>query len=132
MKRWMPIKQLTDAGANTCYGSDWPAGTPDCDPWRGLEAMVTRMEPHGKLPGKIGVPVDLATGIRMLTMGGARAMQHEDEVGSIEVGKLADFIILDQNLFDLKKAGRVDRISDTLVLKTIFEGKVVYDVAAEK
>ena len=39
----------------------------------------------------------------------------------------ADFIILDQNLFDLEKAGRVDLISETRVLKTIFEGKVSYN-----
>ena len=89
--------------------------------------MVTRMEPHGKLPGKIGVPVDLATGIWILTMGGARAMQHEDDVGSIEAGKLADMIVLDLNLFDEVERGRPDLISDVHVLKTVFEGRIVYD-----
>ena len=89
--------------------------------------MITRRDPKGEIPGKLGEGIDLKTGIRILTINGAMAMMHEDKTGSIEVGKLADFIILDQNLFELEKAGRLDRISDTHALKTIFEGKVVYD-----
>ena len=124
--RWMPIKEFVDAGVTVTFGSDWPAGTPDADPWRGLEAMITRRDPKTNIGEKLGEGIDLETGIRILTINGAIAMMHEEKTGSIEEGKLADFIILDQNPFDLEKAGRVDRISDTQVLKTIFEGKVVY------
>ena len=54
----------------------------------------------------------------------------ENEIGSIEEGKFADMIILDQNLFDLEKAQRLDRISKTKVLKTILGGRVIYDPLA--
>ena len=88
--------------------------------------MITRRDPKTNIGEKLGEGINLETGIRILTINGANAMMHEDKTGSIEEGKLADFIILNQNLFDLEKAGRVDRISDTQVLKTIFAGKVVY------
>jgi predicted amidohydrolase YtcJ len=89
------------------------------------------MDPKTNSGDKLGEGVDLETAIRILTINGAMAMMHEDKTGSIEEGKLADLIILDQNLFDLERAGRVDRISDTHVIQTIFEGKVVYDAMAE-
>ena len=122
MKRWQPIKELMDSGANVSYGSDWPSGTPDADCWRGLEGMVTRRDPTGKRPGQIGTPIDLASGIRMLTINGARTMHREDQTGSIETGKYADFIVLDRNLFEIP----ADQIADAKVVTTVFEGKVVY------
>jgi len=125
--RWMPIKEFVDAGATVVFGSDWPAGTPDADPWRGMEAMLTRMDPKTNTGDKLGEGIDLATAMRIFTINGAMAMMHEDKTGSIEVGKLADFIVLNQNLFDLEREGRVDRISETHALQTIFEGQVVYD-----
>ncbi|MEE9296343.1 MAG: amidohydrolase family protein, partial [Phycisphaerae bacterium] len=123
VKRWQPIKEFVDAGAMVSYGSDWPAGTPDADPWRALEGMITRQDPTNAMPGKIGEGIDLATGIRILTMGGAVAMQHEDKVGSIEDGKYADFIVLDRNPFEMP----VNEIGKIKVLKTVFEGGLVYE-----
>jgi predicted amidohydrolase YtcJ len=122
LERWHPIKEFVDAGVIVSFGSDWPAGTPDADPWRGLEAMITRMDPKGDEPGKVGEPVDLATGIEILTLGDAKTMMQEAVVGSIEKGKYADMIILDRNLFDID----VERISDVKVLSTLFEGREVY------
>ena len=46
----------------------------------------------------------------------------DEKLGSIEKGKLADFIVLDQNLLEIP----VDDISETQVLKTVFNGEVVY------
>lgn len=129
--RWQAIKEFVDAGVTVSIGSDWPAGTPDADPWKGLESMITRMDPKTNSGDKLGEGVDLETAIRILTINGAMAMMHEDKTGSIEEGKLADFIVLDQNLFELEKAGRIDRISEIHVLKTIFEGRVVYDALAQ-
>ena len=123
IERWQPIKEFVDAGVIVSFGSDWPAGTPDADPWRGLEAMVTRMDPRGDEPGTVGEPIGLAAGIEILTLGGATTMMHEDMVGSIEEGKFADFIVLDRNLLEIL----VDDISETVVEKTIFEGRVVYE-----
>lgn len=123
VKRWQPIKEFVDAGASVSYGSDWPAGTPNADPWRALEGMVTREDPTGQMPGKLGEGIDLATGIYILTIGGAYAMQHEDKVGSIEEGKYADFIVLDRNLFEIP----VKDIHKTKALRTVFEGEVIYE-----
>ena len=77
--RWMPIKEFVDAGATVTFGSDWPAGTPDADPWRGLEAMLTRRDPKTNMGAKLGEGIDLEAGIRILTINGAMAMMHEDK-----------------------------------------------------
>jgi len=124
MKRWQPIAEFVKAGANVSYGSDWPSGTPDADCWRGLEGMVTRRDPTGEYTeaGRLGEPINLETGLRILTINGARTMHQEDVTGSIETGKYADFIVLDRNLFDIP----ADQIADTKVETTVLEGKVVY------
>ena len=127
VQRWQPIREFIDAGVIVSFGSDWPAGTPDADPWRGLEAMITRMDPKGAEPGKVGDPIDLATGIEILTLGGAKTMMQETSVGSIENGKYADMIILDRNPFEIE----VEQISDVKVLSTVFEGKEVYKATAQ-
>jgi predicted amidohydrolase YtcJ/ketosteroid isomerase-like protein len=132
MANWMPVKDFIDAGVVVSWGTDWPYLTPDPSPWAGLESLLTRMDPDGVEPGSTGEPIDLKSGLKMLTVGGAKVMLHEDEVGSIEEGKYADFIVLDQNLFDLVEAGQLDRISDTRVLKTIFNGELIYSALADK
>ena len=68
--------------------------------------------------------------LKIFTLGGAWVLGAETEIGSIEEGKFADMIVLDQNLFDLEKAQRIDRISKTKVLKTILGGRVIYDPLA--
>ena len=120
--RWMAIKEFIDAGVNVSVGSDWPAGTPDADPWKGLEGMVTRMDPHTNEGEVLGEPIDLETAIRVLTINGAMTMMQEDAAGSIEAGKHADMILLDRNLFEIEPT----EISEVKVLSTVFEGKEVY------
>ena len=111
------------ADLTVAIGSDWPAGTPTADPFRGLEGLITRMDPWEQMEGQTGEPVSLDVAIRMMTLNTAKLMQGENEFGSLEVGKFADMIILDQNLFEIEPA----RISNTNVLQTVFDGKVVYD-----
>ena len=98
------------------------AGTPDADPWRGLEAMITRMDPKTNSGDKLGDGIDLETGIQILTINGAKAMMHEDKVGTIEVGKFADMVILDENLFEIPAT----EISEVKVLTTIMNGDAVF------
>ncbi len=62
-----------------------------------------------------GDPVSLDEGIRIMTMGSTYAMEREDSIGSIEVGKHADFIVLDRNLLELPS----ETMHDTVVLKTV-------------
>jgi len=123
--RWMAIKEFLDAGVTVSVGSDWPAGTPDADPWKGIEGMITRMDPHTSDGEKLGEPVDLETAIKIYTMNGARAMMHEDMAGSIEVGKHADMVLLDKNLFEIDPT----EISDVKVIATVFAGEQVYKAA---
>ena len=53
-------------------------------------------------------------------------MQQDKLTGSIELGKKADFIILNQNLLALKKDNKMDEISETEVLSTWFDGEEIY------
>ena len=84
--------------------------------------MVTRAHPSSDFEGTFGQPISLEEGIRILTMGSAYAMELEDSIGSIEVGKHADFIVLDRNLFEIPP----ETIYDTVVKRTVFAGEAVY------
>jgi len=123
-ERFWPIKSLHEAGAHMIYGSDWPSVVPDPNPWPGVEAMVTRRDPYGIRPGVLWEEqaIDLETTIRIFTINGAVAGKHGDKTGSLEVGKSADFIILDRNIFNIP----VEDISDTKILSTFVSGKEVY------
>lgn len=119
-----PIKSLFDAGALVAAGSDWPAARPLPDPWVGIEGMVTRRDPEGRMPGVLGPQeaVSLERAILAYTLNPARGMGIDAETGSIEAGKSADLIVLDRNLFKIP----VTEIHKTRVLGTWFEGRQVY------
>ncbi|MHC4783782.1 MAG: amidohydrolase [Planctomycetota bacterium] len=128
MQRTMPIRDFLDADVIVSYGSDWPAGTTTPNPWRHLEGMVTRMNPDGDYPGEIlGEPITLEEALKIFTINGAISMEHDNVTGSIEVGKYADMVILDNNPFDLVSAGQADKIGDMNATRTLFEGEVVFD-----
>jgi predicted amidohydrolase YtcJ len=119
---WYPIKDFADAGIVFGYGSDWPLVYPDASPFPFLEAMVTRKDPWGKIPGQLGKPITLAQAVKTFTLNAAQVTMNEKENGSIEEGKYADMIVLDRNLFEIP----VENIDGTVVLNTILEGKSVY------
>ena len=122
--RFWPTRSLLEAGAHVIYGSDWPSVVPDPNPWPGIEAMVTRRDPYGNFPGALWPEqaVDLETAIRIFTINGAAAGKQAHRTGSIEVGKSADFIVLDRNIFQVP----VEDISETKVLLTVVSGEEVY------
>jgi predicted amidohydrolase YtcJ len=72
------------------------------------------------------VIADLLAVIKIHTLNSAYQMHRERDTGSITIGKHADLIVLSQNLFDVP----VERISDTKVLMTVVDGKLVYRDAA--
>ncbi len=123
-ERFWPVADLLDAGTLLAGGSDWPV-CPIPDPWSGIEGLVTRQNPSGAFPGEALWPeqaIDLETAIAVYTINSAQASGLDAETGSIEVGKSADLIIIDQNVFDVPPG----RIAGTKVLTTYFEGRVVY------
>lgn len=126
-ERFWPNRDLLDAGALMSGGSDWPV-IPNPDPWNGIEGMVTRRNPSGEFGDATLWPeqaLDLATTLEIYTINGARALQLGDVTGSIEIGKSADLIVLERNLFEIP----ADEIADTRVLTTYFEGQAVYERA---
>jgi predicted amidohydrolase YtcJ len=119
-----PLKTIIDAGAVVSYGSDWD-NIPEPDPWFALEGMVTRQYPGKPEFGQLNpdARVDLETAIQIFTRNGAMAMEKEDETGTIEVGKSADFIVINQNLLEIPP----EKIHETRVLRTVLQGKTVYE-----
>ncbi len=90
----------------------------------GDESMVTRKNPFGKWPDEVmGEPIGLDDCFRAMTLGGAYSMNKENEIGSIEPGKAADMIVLNQNLFTIDPMSLID----SKVVYTIFAGEIVYD-----
>ena len=120
-KPW-PIRSLVEAGALVTYGSDWSV-VPTPNPWPGIEAMVTRADPSGALEGTLWPEqaVDLETTIRIFTMNSATANKAGGHSGSLEVGKDADFIVLDRNIFDVP----ITDVGDTRILISVVGGNEI-------
>jgi predicted amidohydrolase YtcJ len=121
------FKSLVEGGAVLSFGSDWPgtnAAWYPAKPLLGIYAAVTRQTLDGQ-PEEGWFPeerIDVETAIRAYTINNAYAAGEEDEKGSIRVGKLADFTIIDRDLFEVAPA----EIKDVRVLGTIVGGRVVY------
>lgn len=122
-KVW-PIKTMGDSGALVIYGSDWPV-VPTPNPWPGIESMVTRSDPSAKeiKPDWPEQAVSLKTALQIFTLNGAIANKVGDSSGSLEVGKDADFIILDRNLFDIP----ITDVGETQMLMSVVGGTVIVD-----
>ena len=127
-KRWMEInRSFLEEGVTVAYGSDWFVTSPD--PMDLIEAAVTRIRPALPLDDKRtaepmlpGEEVSLGDAIASYTINGAFANHQEESTGSLEVGKLADIVVLEKNLFDVEPV----RLSETQVLLTFLGGKLVY------
>jgi predicted amidohydrolase YtcJ len=110
-------------GGRLAFGSDWPVVT--MNPWKGLQTGITRKTEEGKPEGGFvaSEAVSLEDGIKAYTLGAAFAGRREKEEGSLEPGKLADLIIVDQDLFKIPASD----IGKTQVLLTMVGGKAVYE-----
>ncbi|WP_428687807.1 amidohydrolase [Roseibium sp.] len=123
-----PMKEIREAGGNISLGSDWPASgyLSEYRPLLSIRTAVTR-----QLPGRDDVPplggddarVPLDMAIYAQTLGAAKGRGLDDRIGSLEVGKLADMVVLDQNLFDIDPHD-IDKVK---VLLTIMNGNVQHD-----
>ena len=124
---WYPMKSLTDLGVVCSFGTDFPASGAIAT-YKMVDQIqygMTRQFLSGK--GEIWPPeserISLETAIRAATINGAYSIGLEDEIGSIEVGKKADLIVLDENLFEID----VYDIHETNVLLSMVDGEVMHD-----
>jgi predicted amidohydrolase YtcJ len=122
-KRAFAWKAVLDTGGRLAFGSDWPVVT--INPWPGMQIAVTRQDFDGNPPGG-WLPqhrVSLADAVYAYTMGGAFAMHREKEEGSLEAGKLADLIMVSQNIFEVEPKN----IHKTTAFLTMVGGRIVFD-----
>ena len=106
----VPIKNLQQANARVTLSSDWDVST--LNPFVGMQNAVTRAPQE----------LSLKNAIEAYTINGAYVMRQENKVGSLEVGKEADFIVINQNLFNIPTT----QINQTLVLETYLKGELIY------
>ena len=123
-------RSIIDAGGKVAFGTDWPAAG-HYSTYKPLEAIEVAMT-RKMLRGEKGVletlpPLDerltLEQSLKSSTIVPAYQLHMDYKVGSIEVGKLADLIILEKNLFDVE----IDKINQVKVLMTLMNGKVTYE-----
>ncbi len=107
----IPIKDLKAAGARLTLSSDWDVS--DLNPFIGLENAITRTPQE----------ISLEDAVRAYTINAAYVMRQENKVGTIEVGKEADLILLDKNIFEMP----ANQISEIKVDLTYLKGKLVYE-----
>jgi predicted amidohydrolase YtcJ len=118
-----PIRSVHEAGGRIVGGSDY--WVTQVEPLLAIETAVTRQDPWTNDGPVLNEDerVDLATMIEAYTINGAYQMKLDDLQGSIEVGKRADLVVLDRNLFEIPAS----EISDAKVMMTIFDGRTVYE-----
>ena len=116
-------RSLIDSGARLALGSDFPVE--QVNPMLGIYAAVTRKDVEGWPPGG-WYPDEALTreeAVRGFTLDAAYSGFMENEVGSLEQGKRADFIVLDRDIFEVSAA----EIVETRVLQTWLDGELVYE-----
>jgi predicted amidohydrolase YtcJ len=123
---------IARAGGTLAAGSDWPVST--ADPFDAMEILATRprtsIHAEGDAlfegQGDAWLPqhkVDVATMIRAFTIEGAKLLAWDHMIGSLEVGKRADLVMVDRNILDIP-SGDLHR---TEVQMTLVDGKVVFE-----
>ncbi|MGD9021441.1 MAG: amidohydrolase family protein, partial [Lysobacterales bacterium] len=115
-------RSLVESGARLALGSDFPVE--QVNPMLGIYAAVTRQDVDGWPPGGWypGEALTREEAVRGFTLDAAYSGFMENEVGSLEKGKRADFIVLDRDIFEVPVA----EIAGTRVLQTWLDGELVY------
>jgi hypothetical protein len=120
-QRLMALHSTFASGARVVAGSDWISES--MNPLYAIQIALTRRPPDGSgPPWTPNERVTLAQMLEAYTINGAWLARQEQATGSIEVGKAADLVVLDRNLFDMDPM----QLQDVKVLLTLLEGKRVY------
>jgi hypothetical protein len=117
IKRTHNYKALMDMGVIVNFGTDFPIV--EVNPFHNIGMAVTR-----KTDNEVFLPeykIDLHNSIKAYTINNAYASYNEQKSGSIEIGKFADFIVMEDNLFEMPE----DEIADAKVYSTYFNGEEV-------
>ncbi len=119
-----PIRSLIDAGCKYGQGSDFPVADGKPDPFVSIEVGMRRqmVGSDGPAPADVCEAPTLEESIESFTINNAYEVRMEDKLGSIEVGKLADLVVVDKNLFDIP----TEEIHTCKVVETIRDGKTTY------
>lgn len=123
-----PFAAVKAAGGVLVAGSDAPVGTWDPIPFGNISTAVTRREGSDAWPAQNpSQRIAVRDVIDAYTSNGARFLNRDRECGSLEIGKSADFIVLDRDILKLGDAGKGEEIAATRVLQTWFMGRSVYE-----
>jgi predicted amidohydrolase YtcJ len=115
------FRSLLDAGTVLAFGSDWFVAP--MDPFAGIYAATTRRTLDGKNPGG-WIPeqkITVKEAVHAYTVGSAYAESQEDSKGAIAVGKLADFDVLSDDIFQLDPV----KIENVKAVMTVLGGEIV-------
>jgi predicted amidohydrolase YtcJ len=115
-----PFRSLRQAGVTVAGSSDAPVIT--ASPLLGMRDAVLRKTRSGQVLGS-GEQLTALEALEIYTRAGAFALRREGEIGSLEPGKLADFVVLEANPIEV----RVEEIADIGVLATVIGGRVCFD-----
>jgi predicted amidohydrolase YtcJ len=121
-----PTLSTKKVGGVLTAGSDAPVSDRDPRPFLNMQTGITRARPGGQPLGP-QERLNVRDVIDAYTINNARALGREAEIGSLELGKSADFIMLDRDIIGLADNGHADQIGDSRVLATWFQGRIVYD-----
>ena len=119
------MKSIIDSGARMGQGSDFPVDEFGREPLKGIEMGCSRQlydHPESPVLKPYDEKLSVDDGIASYTINNAYQMHIEDRLGSIEVGKYADLVILEKNIFEVP----VSEIHKVKVCETIVEGKTIY------
>ena len=126
MKILEPAGLLAAAGARIAFGSDWPVDA--LDEWFALKVGVTRTnapDAPAEYRGRLGADPGLSrmAVLRAATINAAHELHDDEQTGSLEAGKFADFIVLDRNPLSVP----AEDIAKTKVTLTVVGGNVVHE-----
>ncbi len=108
------LPEIVQAGASVVFSSDWDVST--------VNPLVSIRNAHSQLGGVLDIQEIVPFAVRAYTLNAAWALDHEELTGSIEVGKYADLVVLDRNIFSVPP----EDIATARVLMTYLAGKAVY------
>ena len=117
-KRW---KDLVRSGAHVALDSDWPVVLPLLNPMKKLGAVVSGRAGSCETDVRLQT-VSVSRGLKMMTTEAAYALHCDDDLGSLEIGKSADLVVLSDDPHEVAP----EEIGDIEVLLTMIDGKIEY------